>query len=235
MVASSSGVLTSARCVTFIAGILLATAVIQFWIVEAVAAGAWMNPPYRYSYNFVSDLAVTSERIVFDGRVVASPLHALMNSSFTALGSLVLISSALMFISRERGYGRRAVLAVGLIFAIGSWLVAAFPEDTIQVAHIVGAFANIVGGNALVIVLGREVFRESRRAVAYSLMTLGIFGLIATVFLVAVPGFFNGAVERAAAYPYMVAFLVAAIGLMADGRGCRLPPSRARIPFTRSG
>jgi hypothetical protein len=130
-----------------IAGLLVVLAPVQYWVFEAISAAAWHSPPYSYTYNWVSDLGVTAARAVFEGRVVSSPLHALMNGSFTALGLLVLGAAMLLFLSQKGLRGRAALLTFGIVFAGGSWLVAGFPENTIGALHLTGAFGNIVGGN----------------------------------------------------------------------------------------
>ncbi len=212
---------TSVRphCPQRIAGILLILAPVQYWIFEAISAAAWHKPSYSYTYNWVSDLGVTAARTEFEGRVVSSPLHALMNGSFTALGLVVLIATVLLFLSQKGLRGRAAILAFGIVFAGGSWLVAGFPENTIGALHLTGAFGNIVGGNVFVILLGTlEAVAASRRPLRLVFVGLGALGLIATVLLFALHSFYNGGTERVAAYSYMVGFAVAGIALLSNRR-----------------
>jgi len=57
--------------------------------------------------------------------------------------------------------------------------------------------------------------RPGSPGVARLLVGLGVLGSAAMVALVTVPALFNGAVERTAAYPYMVSLvLLGAAGLM---------------------
>jgi len=202
-----------------VAGILLILAPVQYWIFEAISAAAWHKPPYSYTYNWVSDLGVTAARAEFEGRVVSSPLHALMNGSFTALGLLVLIATVLLFLSQKGLRGRAALLTFGIVFAGGSWLVAGFPENTIGALHLTGAFGNIVGGNVFVILLGAlGAVAASSRPLRLVFVGLGALGLIATVLLFALHSFYNGGTERVAAYSYMVGFAVAGIAFLANRR-----------------
>ena len=202
-----------------IAGIPLILSPIQYWIFEAISAAAWHEPPYSYTYNWVSDLGVTAARTEFEGRAVSSPLHALMNGSFTALGLLVLVATVLLFLAQKGLRGRAALLTFGIVFAGGSWLVAGFPENTIGALHLTGAFGNIVGGNVFVILLGTlGAVAASSRPLRLVFVCLGALGLIATVLLFALPTFYNGGTERIAAYSYMVGFAVAGISFLSNRR-----------------
>jgi len=39
-----------------LAAIILVVDAVQWWVLEAVVAAAWTDPPYGYARNFVSDL-----------------------------------------------------------------------------------------------------------------------------------------------------------------------------------
>jgi len=162
---------------------------------------------------------VTAARTEFEGRAVSSPLHALMNGSFTALGLLVLVATVLLFLAQKGLRGRAALLTFGIVFAGGSWLVAGFPENTVGALHLTGAFGNIVGGNVFVILLGTlGAVAASSRPLRLVFVCLGALGLIATVLLFALPTFYNSGTERIAAYSYMAGFAVAGISFLSNRR-----------------
>ena len=191
------------------AGALLVIAPLQFWVVEAISASAWRDPGYNYAHNFISDLGVREEDVVFQERLVTSPLSALMNASFVVLGLLTILGIALLAGALGRSRRRTALVATALLFGSGAILVAAFPENTVLLAHIVGAFLNIGGGNLLAMLLGSlGVTMAMPRAWSVGSIVLGIVGTLAMTGLVLVPAIFSGTTERFSAYPYMVALLV---------------------------
>ena len=78
------------------AGALLVLAGIQYAVLEYVAAAAWHNPPYSYAVNFISDLGNPVPGDTFQGRVIDSPLHLVMDTAFIAQGVLFIAASVLL-------------------------------------------------------------------------------------------------------------------------------------------
>lgn len=211
------------------AALLIAPA--QFLLCERVAAVAWQRPSYSYFRNFISDLGVTDGPITYQGRLVDSPLGVLMNVSFFLLGVIgaygIIMLTRSLPPSRHRAWLRLA----GVAFGLGGILVGLFPENTIELAHAAGAFLNIGFGNVVLILVGARATRYYAAPpwVARLLVGLGALGSAAMVVLVTVPALFNGAVERTAAYPYMVSLIVlGAAGLIRTHATAPIPASRRK-------
>lgn len=211
------------------AALLIAPA--QFLLCEVVAAAAWRRPGYSYFRNFISDLGVTDGPMTYQGRLVDSPLRVLMNVSFFLLGIIgaygIIMLTRSLPPSRHRGWLRLA----GVAFGLGGILVGLFPENTIELAHAAGAFLNIGFGNVVLILVGARATRYYAAPpwVAWLLVGLGTMGSAAMVVLVTVPALFTGAVERTAAYPYMVSLIVlGAAGLIRTHATVPIPASRRK-------
>lgn len=202
------------RGVSGSAALLIAPA--QFLLCEGVAAVAWRRPGYSYVRNFISDLGVTDGPMSYQGRLVDSPFGVLMNISFCLLGVVGAYGIITLARSLPPSRHRAWIRIAGVAFGIGGVLVGWFPEDTVELAHALGAFLNIGFGNVVLILVGARATRyyAAPPGVGRLLVGLGVLGSAAMVALVTVPALFNGAVERTAAYPYMVSLvLLGAAGL----------------------
>lgn len=196
---------------------LLLVAPLQFLLFEQVTAAAWREPGYSFYYNFISDLGVVNGPIVYQGRHVDSPIGWLMDFSFIALG--VLGSAGIMLLARSlaRGPHRTIVSILGILFGVGGVLVGVFPENSVELGHIIGALLNIGLGNALLIAIGLAGHRHYGLPLWISRLVgaSGVIGVAAMVGLAVFPVLFTGAIERVAAYPYMYGFaLLAALALV---------------------
>ncbi len=203
------------------AGVVLAAAPVIFFLCEFVAAAAWREPPYSYTYHYISDLGVHGPLEAL-GQYMYSPLARVMNAGFFLFGSAVFTGVALL--SGLRSWRRVVVFALGTLVGAGGVVLALFPGDGEadrlgQVDyHGLGAMAAIVGGNVLVIVLGRlhERLGISRRA-GKIMLRLGAFGLVATVAFLVVAGsgadVLIGLVQRCAVYPVLVGLLGAGVSI----------------------
>jgi hypothetical membrane protein len=101
---------TAVRALAAAAAALVLGALV-FAISETVVAGAWRTPGYSYSGNYISDLG-NPQCGPYDGRVVCSPLHTLMNSAFIVQG--VLLGAAAWLVGRAlAGRSRGVLLGVG--------------------------------------------------------------------------------------------------------------------------
>lgn len=210
------------------AALLIAPA--QFLLCEGIAAAAWQRPGYSYVHNFISDLGVTGGPLTYQGRLVDSPLGVLMNISFCLLGVIGAYGIIMLSRSLPPSKHRAWIRSTGVAFGIGGVLVGLFPEDTVELAHAAGAFLNIGFGNVLLILVGARATRyyAAPSAVARLLVGLGALGSAAMIALVTVPALFNGAVERTAAYPYMVSMvLLGAVGLSRTRASRRTPNKEA--------
>ena len=189
--------------------VMLTLGPLQFFIIERIAASAWKNDSYSFYDNFISDLGVTNGPTVYQDRMVDSPLGWLMNLSFIVLG--ILVGSGIFTLSRSLQAGRHHtwVRGIGIGFGIGAILVGLFPENSVEFAHIIGAFLNIGLGNILLFVVGAAGHRYGMaRWFSHAVILMGAVGSLAMIGLATFPPFFNGAVERVAAYPYMVTLIV---------------------------
>lgn len=124
------------------------------------------------------------------------------------------------------------VLVPAFLVAGGGVLLSLFPgtgEEPDSGAidfHSVGALASIVGGNVLIVILGR-LHRDMgiTQKVGRVLVVLGAFGLVSLVGFLAIAGSdagLIGLVERCAVYPVL-------IGLICAGKSVR---DRKTLPAT---
>jgi hypothetical membrane protein len=198
------------------AGALLIGGGLIFFVAEFIAAAAWTKPPYSYTYHYISNLGVHGPSVGF-GQLMYSPLAWVMNAGFLLFGITLCTGTALL--RGLRGGRRLAVLILALLMAVGGILLAFFPgtgetPDSGAVDfHSIGALLSIVGGNLLVITLGRmhrhlDIGKDTGQA----MVALGLFGLVSLVGFFAVAGTsfgLIGLVERCAVYPVLIGFICA--------------------------
>lgn len=198
-----------AAVMTFVA------AAVIFFLAELIAAAAWTDPPYSYTYHYISNLGVRGPSEAL-GQTMNSPLAWVMNAGFFLFGILSLAGVALL-----RGLGglrRWAALVPAAALAAGGILLALFPgsaeamQDGTDAYHGLGAMLAIVGGNVLVIVLGcLYKFIDVPRRRARVMVALGVFGVVSLIGFLAVAGSGAGViglVERCAVYPFLIALTV---------------------------
>src|SRR5713101_6449905 len=203
------------------AGAALAAGAVIFFLAEFIAAAAWTDPPYSYTYHFISDLGVHGPSEAF-GQFMYSPLAWVMNTGFFLFGITLFVGVAML--RGLRGRRRWAALIPATLLAAGGVLLAFFPgsgeamQDGTIGYHGLGALAGIVGGNVLVINLGRlhrlvGVARRPGRA----MVVLGVIGLVSLVaFLVIASSGANvliGLVERCAVYPSLIGLICAGVSI----------------------
>ncbi|VVB43774.1 hypothetical protein RHAL1_00896 [Beijerinckiaceae bacterium RH AL1] len=202
---------------------------------EALAAAAY-TPAYSYAENYISDLGVPACGIVFAGRAVCSPLHAVMNGDFVLQGVLFFVGG-LAAARALSGVGRWPLAACAALNAIGISLVGLFPETSgVAGVHGLGAFLAIVFGNATGFV-SAFAFRELRLPTAHRVASLAlpVLGLAALAVLIAarehgpllVP---DGVWERASVYTITAWEAVTAVFLLrrpatARGNDGVIPPA----------
>ncbi|WP_433076876.1 DUF998 domain-containing protein [Dactylosporangium sp. CA-052675] len=198
------------------AGIVLIAGGLIFFVAEFIAAAAWTDPPYSYTYDYISNLGVHGPTEGF-GQLMYSPLAWVMNAGFFLFGITLFGGTAML--TGVRGPLGWAVRTLALLMAAGGVLLAFFPgtgeaPDSGAVdLHAVGALASIVGGNVLIIMLGRA-HRHAGIAAATGrvMVALGVFGLVSLVGFMAVAGSsagLIGLVERCAVYPLLIGFVCA--------------------------
>jgi hypothetical membrane protein len=203
-----------------IAGVLLAAGSAIFLLAEFVAAAAWTDPPYSYTYHFISNLGVHGPSTLF-GQYMYSPLSWVMNAGFFLFG--IVIFAGVMTLRGLSGRRRLAALAPAIVLALGGVLLALFPgsgealENGAGDFHAMGAFAGFLGGNILAILLGtmrRRIGFSSR--IGRSLIAVGVIGLISTaayfIMLTSSDGGaigLAGLIERGATHPFLIGLLCA--------------------------
>ncbi|KZX19973.1 DUF998 domain-containing protein [Rathayibacter tanaceti] len=165
-------------------GVLWIVSALAYLLAEAVAASAF--PGYSYAQNYISDLGVP-EVGVFEGRIIDSPLHAVMNVGFLVQGALYLAAA----VATVRAFGRgRLFLALAVVYAVGIALVglvhgsSASAESGVGGLHVLGAGLAIVSGNAASIVAGVSARRGRPPWASARLgVVLGIVGLLGLLLL----------------------------------------------------
>ncbi len=203
------------------AGAALAAGGVIFFLAEFIAAAAWTDPPYSYTYHYISDLGVHGPLEAL-GQYMYSPLAWVMNTGFFLFGITVFVGVAML--NGLRGWGRWVVLILATLVGVGGVVLAFFHGDgeadrqgTVDY-HSLGAMAAIIGGNVLVILLGRMhghlgVARKPGKA----MVMLGAFGLVSMVAFLAVAGsranVLVGLVERCAVYPVLIGLICAGVSI----------------------
>jgi hypothetical membrane protein len=195
------------------AGALLVLAAVQYLVLEAVTAAAWHTPPYNYAVGFISDLGNPVAGDVFEGRVVNSPLHLVMDAAFIGQGVLFITASVLLA-GAVAGRLRTVLLTLAVLHGIGVILVGFFHESTaaltngVIVVHSLGAAATIVAGNVIAIVVGAVGRRWSVPTwLRVAAVGTGVLGLAAFVLLQADTTLYNaagGVPERIAVYTILL-------------------------------
>ena len=180
----------AARRGLLVTAVIAALGPIVFLVSEAISALAWRTPRYDYLYNFISDLGTTVCGSEYSGRVMCSPLHAVMNVGFVTMGILIALAVTLVA-QRVAGLRRVALLVIGWSIPVGMTLVATFPggvesvEDGTVFLHVLGAGIAIIAGNTAAIVMGSNAralgFARWYRLTTVILGTVGLVGLVLTV------------------------------------------------------
>ena len=196
------------------AGAVLAGGAAIFFLAEFIAAAAWTDPPYSYTYHYISDLGVHGPLEAL-GQYMYSPLAWVMNTGFFLFGVSVFAGVALL--DGLRTWRRWVLLVLATLVGAGGVLLAFFPGDGEADRlgkvdyHGLGAMAAIVGGNVLIILLGR-LHRQLG-----AIVMLGAFGLVSTVAFLAVAGsganVLVGLAERCAVYPVLIGLICAGVSV----------------------
>lgn len=137
---------------------------LQYLVLEAVAAAAWHDPPYRYTFNYISDLGAAG-----------SPLAVVMNVAFLVQGTGFLVVG-LVVAAHVRGPRRLLVAALASAHAVGNVLVAAFPSSSGSGFHLAGAVLAIAGGNLAAIAVGARWLAVLPAIGLVSVLLLGRIG-----------------------------------------------------------
>lgn len=207
----------SARATT--AGAFLIASSVVFFAAEFISAAAWTDPPYSYTYHYVSNLGVRGPVETLN-QVMNSPLSWVMNTGFFLFG--IVLALGILLLRGLRGWRRGVSVTLGLFMAIGGVLLALNPGDGQEAAnqidyHSIGALASIVSGNVLIVLMGhRHAAVGVSRAVGRSMVALGVIGLVGLPAYLSVAGSefgLIGLVERVAIYPLFIGQILAGIAI----------------------
>lgn len=187
---------------------------------ETVTASAWQTPAYSYVRNYISDLGV-AERVFYGGRVIYSPLHAVMNTGFVLHGLLFALAALFISVASLYQISSRLYLAFAVVHAIGMSLIGLIPENVSEL-HGLGALLAIGGGNLVIITGGMKNLKPITPSfVPTASLVLGIVGIVSFVFLLVSPTVFpglisevGGAIERCAVYTISAWDFLAGITLL---------------------
>lgn len=203
---------------------LLIAGPVIYLLCEFVAAAAWRDPPYSYTYHFISNLGVRGPSVLF-GQYMLSPLAWVMNTGFFAFG--VITWAGVLQLAGLSGWRRWASCGAATMLAGGGVLLALNPGSAEAMehggGHALGAMGAFVGGNVLSILLGRAHAQLGLSArLGKALVGFGMLGLVCMV------GYFVGLgtglavlvglVERGVVYPFL-------LGLVCVGRAIVRTPS----------
>lgn len=210
-----------------IAGGLLLLAGVQYAVLEYLAASAWHHPAYSYAVNFISDLGNPVAGDVFEGRVIDSPWHVVMDAAFVAQG-LLFIAASVLLLGKGTGRLKRVLLVLAVVHGAGVILIGFFQESSaalhngVIVVHGIGAAATILAGNVIPLVIGAKGgplaapgwLRKAGTA-------LGILGLAAFVVLQVNRPLYHaagGVPERVAVYTILIFEVMVGATLLARAR-----------------
>jgi len=204
-----------------VAGLLLIAGPAIFLFAEFIAAAAWTNPPYSYTYHFISNLGVRGPSTLF-GQYMVSPLAWVMNAGFFLFGIIILAGVATL--RGLSGWRRLVVLVPATLLAGGGVLLSLFPgsgeamNDGTGDLHALGALAGFLGANLLAIFLG-SMYRHIglARRLGRTLVVIGGIGLISVVAyfadIILDINILVGLIERGATHPFLVGMICAGSSL----------------------
>lgn len=199
---------------------------VEYFLAQAVAQSAW--PAYSMRDNFISDLGAVHCGAGFGphAALVCSPLHAVMNSGFVALGALMLAGILLTWRAWPCGS------TPGLLFlaaaAVGEALIGLAPEDVNIRVHILAALLHWIAGGIGMIVLAAPLRKASPRLALVTFLAgaVTLVGLVLFLFHRNL-GLGHGGMERVVAYPLTLWFIL--VGFRLFGAPLR-PRSNGAIP-----
>lgn len=209
-----------------IAGVLLVAGPAIFLFAEFIAAAAWTDPGYSYTYDFISDLGVKGPSTLF-GQFMQSPLYWVMNTGFFLFGLVILAGIAVL--RGVTGWRRWALVVPAVVLAGGGVLLSLFPGSGEAMAdgtgdfHALGAFAGFLGANLLAILLGRMSWRLGfTPGIGTALVVVGVVGIASTVGYLASIVLAGGdttvgvigLIERGATHPFLIGVLCAGASIL---------------------
>jgi hypothetical membrane protein len=179
-----------------------------FLAANVVVGLAWDDPAFSWATNNISDLGnVTCG--VWDTtrpRYVCSPWHHTMNTAFVLTAALLVAGLVLNW--RMRGPGRAARWGWWLMLSgsAGLGLAGAFPADSNENLHLLGAVLVFGCGNAGLLAAGYAGEGALPAQLRPVTLTLGALGVAGSILFIAQQGvgLGVGGMERVAVFPLPV-------------------------------
>lgn len=222
-----------------IAGVILMFGFV-YLVFELIAAAAWVDPPYDWARNYISDLGF-SDCAVVDGDRICSPLHPLMNAGFMVQGTVFTIGGILVGrMVIPPGVLRATVVSLMVISGVGTFFVGVFHQSLalstadLNWLHLLAATLAIGAGNIGISVLGGAAIRSAEwRLYGVAVLVIGAIGIVASILLALDLGAGTGigAVERIAVYPLNTWTVGTGVGLLVKSvRDARRWSARTPVP-----
>ncbi|MGW7256903.1 DUF998 domain-containing protein [Streptomyces sp. NPDC054834] len=191
-----------------------AAGVAQFFVTQVIVQSAWTRP-YSWARNNISDLgnahcAMQSEP---EPRYICSPEHGLMNASFIALGTLVVVG--VVFAGALWRRGVTAIVSRCLLVCAGVGFVMAglAPADVHENQHVLGALLIMAMGNIGLVLAGVGLADDVPGPLRWATSLLGVTAMTAFGLFLShgYLGLGMGGMERVAAFPLLVWALSAGV------------------------
>lgn len=174
-------------------GALAWTLACGYLMAEVLSAGAWTTP-YSFVHNSISDLGVTTCTAMS-----CSPLHALMNLSFVAMGLLMIVGALLLRGHLPHGRLHRWVVALTVITGLSTAATGLFPTNHGPMIHLAAVLPGFVARHIVLVLLAWGLWNHRRWAALWS-TACALAGLAGAV-LLAFPRVHFGVTERIILYP----------------------------------
>ncbi|MFP7759975.1 DUF998 domain-containing protein [Marisediminicola sp. LYQ85] len=217
------------------AGVVLLFGLV-YLVFEFVSAAAWVDPPYDWARNYISDLGFADCATV-DGDRLCSPLHPLMNAGFMVQGTVFTIGGVLVTRILFAEAAQRVLVASLLVVSgVGTFFVGVFHQSLalydagLNGLHVLAATLAIGPGNVGILLLGIFALAlPAWRGYALGVIVIAVIGIVAAVALALGDplGIGIGLVERVAVYPLNTFTIGTGVGLLV--RGSLERRARARI------
>lgn len=184
---------------------------ILFFVTQLIVGAAWVNPPYSWSRDNISDLGnVYCQMWAEDGKAatyVCSPLHNLMNVGFILEGLCVIAGVLLIRGLWRRTWVSRLAQAFLIFAGLGVVVAGLAPADVHQNIHVVlGAVPIALFGNSGLLLTGFAVNPAVIGRWRWSGPILGLIGYIAAYLFFS--GVFlaigSGGMERLWGYNFLI-------------------------------
>ncbi|OLZ69814.1 hypothetical protein AV521_15810 [Streptomyces sp. IMTB 2501] len=179
----------------------------QFFVIHGITQSAWARP-YSWARNNISDLgnAHCAMQREPEPRYICSPEHGLMNVSFIALGTLLVVGAVLTGPLWRRGatatVARILLAGAGLGFA----LAGLAPADVHENQHVLGALLIMGAGNIGLVLAGTGLSNNVPDPMRRAAGLLGITAIVALGLFLShhYLGLGMGGMERVAVFPLLV-------------------------------